>query len=149
MNPYSSFVSFNQFDCFRQCHLRDECKAASFSTETLKSTCLLFKTAEHTVPPTDPNCISYVKKPNSFSEHDLKHFKLKTNLRLGNHFLLTYNTSNALQCFQLCDTTVDCMAASFSYVLFKFGCFLYHDGFTSSVEADWLSYIKIGNNIML
>ena len=145
-NHFSSFISFNEFECFKNCHSNYECRAASFSTDPLKSTCYLFK--EGYTTKTEETWISYFKKPNNFIQQDLDHFKLKNNLRLQNHFLLTYDKKNELECFQMCETTIDCVAASYSFVLYKSGCFLFHEGFTQKNESDWISFIKTSKNII-
>jgi hypothetical protein len=146
-NPFQSFISFNEFECFKHCHLNHECKAASFSTDPLKSSCFLFK--NDYVVKTEQTWITYFKKPNTYTQKDLDHFKIKNNLRLQNHFLSTFDKKNELECFQLCETTIDCAAASFSFVLFKSGCFLYHEGYSSKDEPDWISFIKTSLNLKL
>lgn len=139
-NHFTSFQSFNEFECFKNCHLNSMCKAASFSTDPLKSTCFLFKNDYSAI--NEQTWITYFKNPTNYTQKDLEHFKLKKNTRLQNHFLLTYDKKNELECFQFCETTIDCVAASYSFVLFKNGCFLFHEGFSAEEEPHWISFIK-------
>ena len=113
----------------------------------MKSTCYLFKNDYETI--NEQSWITYFKNPTNYKQKDLDHFKLKNNLRLQNHFLLTFDKKNELECFQLCETTTDCSAASFSFALFKNGCFLFHEGFLEKDEPNWISFIKTSELIYL
>ena len=130
----------NEFECFQMCRRENEkCKAASYNAFS----CFLYK--ENFNSNKELNWISYIKKPNNLTHSDPKSYKIISNLRLQNHFLMNA-TSDELECFKLCASTKDCKASSFSYELFKSTCFLYKTGFTSKEETKWITFIKIGKN---
>jgi hypothetical protein len=144
---YKEFISESDYKCFQQCEHEEICTAASFHA-SYSYNCYFF--GEDFTKSTESNWTSYMKNYTRMV-NTRKTEKNKCNLditiaknkdtRLFGHYYKRFTSKNDSKCFQECISEEQCAAATF-YASYVYNCFFFKEGFTQSMESDWISYIK-------